>query len=110
MAEFELSSVETKQNIQKKQNVVKKEQVKVGNVAHFHPRENAEETWDEGCLYIDHYVRDPAGLIINDTLYKGSVVVPTCVANYLTQMEQAAELAEISLFRSGSINRVVNQN
>lgn len=110
MAEFELTSVDTKQNYALKKNVQDKKIGKVGEVAHYHNRDNAEATWEEACLFVDHFVNEPGGLTINDTVYKGRGIVPTCVANYLTQMEQAAELEEIKIFRSGNIERVINRN
>ena len=110
MAEFELKSDDGKINVQLKKNVQDKKVGKVGEVAHYHPRDNETETWEQACLFVDHFVNEPGGLTINDTVHKGKNIIPTCVANYLTQMEQAAELEEIKIFRSGSIERIINRN
>lgn len=115
MAEFDLVTAEgsipanIKQNVKKK-NVVEKIIGNEGEVAHYHTRDNAYETWDEACVFMKYNVRDDHGLEINNKLYKGQVIVPTCVANYLTQMDQAVEQSEIGLFKSGGSSKIINQN
>ena len=100
----------TKLNVKQKQNVQLKVKGEVGAVAHYHPKDNETEIWDEPCLFTSYLVREPGGLDINATRYIGNVVVPTCVANYLNQMDQAVEIAEAGLFRSGKIDRIINRN
>ena len=100
----------TKLNVKQKQNVQLKVKGEVGAVAHYHTKDNETEIWEEPCLFIEHFVREPGGLEINQTMYAGKVIVPTCVANYLNQMDQASEVAEAGLFRQGNINRIINRN
>jgi len=100
----------TKLNVKQKKNVQLKVKGEVGAVAHYHTKDNETEIWEEPCLFIEHFVREPSGLEINSTLYSGKVIVPTCVANYLNQMDQANEIAEAGLFRQGNINRIINRN
>ena len=104
------ASEPTKLNVKQKQNVQLKVKGEVGAIAHYHTKDNETEIWEEPCLFVKHFVREPGGLEINQTIYKGSVVVPTCVANYLNQMDQAVEIAEAGLFRQGNIERIINRN
>jgi hypothetical protein len=62
---------------------------RVGVVAHHHERIRDDEAFDEDCLYVEHNVRDRKGFMINDRRYKGRVIVPQCVANYLSMMENS---------------------
>ena len=84
-----------RKNVQRKNVIVKAN--KIGTVAHYHKNEDEIEIWDEPCLFVEHVVNVPKGLDINGEIYSGKVVVPSCTAGVLGQMENAWEHAEQSL-------------
>ena len=57
---------------------------------------------DEKCYETTYHIKNPGGFKINEKLYKGRVVVPECVANYLCQMDTDWEKTERNLFRNNS--------
>jgi hypothetical protein len=73
---------------------------KVGDVAHQHFSENETEVIERDCLYVEHLVNDRKGFKINETRYQGRVIVPQCVANYLSMMENRSKLAERGIFEN----------
>ena len=54
----------------------------------------------EACYESEYHVKSPGGFKINEKLYRGRVVVPECVANYLTMMDTEWEKVERNLFRN----------
>ncbi len=80
-----------------------------GEIAHYHKAEDDTREWEQACLFVNHRVGDPAGLTINDTVYVGSIVVPTCVANDLIHMEQAARLSEEGIFHGRSREKFIRE-
>jgi hypothetical protein len=73
----------------------------VGEVAHPnkpHYRETDTEIIEMDCYYVEHVVRDRKGFTINDTRYRGKVIVPQCVANTLAEMENKHQNMERGVF------------
>ena len=69
-----------------------------GEVAHVHYRETDTDMLEIPCKYVLHNVRDKKGFMINDTRYRGKVVVPQCTANYLSMMEHKHREMEHGVF------------
>ena len=84
--------------VQKARIVPKSQRHKVGDVAHTHYRERDDDMLEVDCLYIEHFVNDRVGFMINDVRYSGRVIVPQCVANYLSKMENDSKVAERAIF------------
>jgi hypothetical protein len=59
----------------------------------------------EPCYEVTHFVKNPGGFKINEVLYRGRVVVPRCVADYLTYMDREWDKAERNLFRNNPLDR-----
>lgn len=59
----------------------------------------------EPCYEATYHVNNPGGYKINEILYRGRVVVPECVANYLSYMDREWERVERNLFRNNPVNR-----
>lgn len=59
----------------------------------------------EPCYETVHYVKAPGGFSLNETRYVGRVVVPQCIADYLTQMDREFERVERDLFRNNPVTR-----
>jgi hypothetical protein len=78
----------------------KTKQHRSGDVAHTHFNETDFEIVENDCLYVDHQVRDRKGFTINGKRYHGKVVVPQCVANYLSMMENKHREMERSVFEN----------
>lgn len=57
----------------------------------------------EPCYETVHFVRSPGGFSINEVRYVGRVIVPECIANYLTQMDREFERTERNLFRNNAV-------
>jgi hypothetical protein len=96
--EIEIQPQELKKNILKK-NVQEKMTGKAGEVAHYHKAEDKNFTWDEACLFVEHRINDPIGFKINSVVYRGTVVVPQCTADYLASMEANFNQAEANIYR-----------
>ena len=71
-----------------------------GDVAHVHYDERDYEIVERDCKYVGHTVNDRKGFKINNIRYQGRVVVPECVANYLSMMENRAHAAERGIFEN----------
>ena len=99
-------SEEARKNV-KRQNVQPKQVGKVGEVAHYHRAESETEEWDEPCHYVSHKIKNQGGFKINEVLYSGTVIVPSCMADYLAWMEVTRKHYEQGIFRSNKLNRVV---
>jgi hypothetical protein len=69
-----------------------------GEVAHTHFNENDFEIIEVDCKYIEHNVRDKKGFTINGRRYHGRVLVPQCVADYLSMMENKHREMERGVF------------
>lgn len=63
--------------------------------AEFQPRDRRV-----ACYESTYHIKNPGGFKINEKLYRGRVIVPECVANYLCQMDTEWERAERNLFRN----------
>jgi hypothetical protein len=83
---------------QKARVVPRRQKFKVGDVAHTHFQEREDDMLEVDCLYIEHFVDDRRGFAINGTRYSGKVVVPQCVANYLSKMENDHKASERAIF------------
>jgi hypothetical protein len=90
-----------------RKNVQPKKVGKVGEVAHYHKAENETEEWDEPCHYVSHKIRNQGGFSINEVRYSGTVIVPSCFADYLAWMEVTRKQYEQGIFRSTKLNKVV---
>jgi len=77
-----------------------------GEIAHYHRKENAVEEWDEPCYFVEHFVDDAKGFSINEKRYKGKVVVPQCMADYLAWQESMRKSYEEGIFRGKVRSRV----
>ena len=99
--------VDGRLNVVRKNVVQKRKTGKLGQVAHYHQKENDEEIWDEPCYFVEHVIGIPGGIDINDDNYKGKVIVSQCAADYMAWMESAWNNREQNIFRSKSINKVV---
>jgi hypothetical protein len=73
---------------------------RVGDVAHVHHDEFDYEIVERDCKYVEHFVNDRKGFRINNVRYQGRVVVPLCVANYLSKMENDNHAAERGIFEN----------
>lgn len=73
---------------------------RVGDVAHVHYDELDYEIVERDCLYVEHFVNDRKGFRINNVRFQGKVVVPLCVANYLSKMENDNHAAERGIFEN----------
>jgi len=71
---------------------------RVGTVAHTHWQEREDDMLEVDCLYVDHFVNDRKGFKINNIRYSGNVIVPQCVANYLSKMENDHKANERQIF------------
>jgi hypothetical protein len=80
---------------------------KVGEIAHYHHKENETEEWDEPCYFVEHIVKNGKGFSINEVRYTGKVVVSQCIADRLKWQEVTHNNYEQGIFRSNKINRVV---
>ena len=94
----ETAGERTKPKPQKVRVVPKRQKFKVGDVAHTHFQEREDDMLEVDCLYIEHFVDDRRGFAINGTRYSGKVVVPQCVANYLSKMENDHKASERAIF------------
>ena len=71
----------------------------VGEVCHSHDYENREyEIEKRPCLAVEYRVRNRQGLMINDELLIGRVIVPQCQADYLNMMDQEAQINEVAMY------------
>lgn len=73
---------------------------RIGDVAHTHFDENDYELIERDCLFVEHIVNDRKGFRINNIRYQGKVVVPLCVANYLSKMENDNHASERGIFEN----------
>lgn len=73
---------------------------RIGDVAHIHHDERDFDIVERDCLYVEHIVNDRKGFVINDVRYQGKVIVPLCVANYLSKMENDHNAAERGIFQN----------
>jgi len=69
-----------------------------GEIAHTHFNETDFEIVEVDCKYVNHQVRDRKGFTINGKRYHGKVLVPQCVADYLSMMENKHREMERSVF------------
>jgi len=99
--------VDLRQNVKKKKVIQVAKDGKPGDIAHYHKKENATEEWDEPCFYVEHKISLPEGLRLNETDYKGKVIVPQCTADYLAWQESEKIRSEQNIYRSNKINRRV---
>jgi hypothetical protein len=83
---------------QKVRVVPKRQKFKVGDVAHTHFQEREDDMLEVDCLFIEHFVDDRRGFAINGVRYSGKVIVPQCVANYLSKMENDHKASERAIF------------
>lgn len=83
---------------QKVRVIPKRQKFKVGDVAHTHYQEREDDMLEVDCQYVDHFVNDSRGFAINGVRYSGRVVVPQCVANYLSKMENDHKASERAIF------------
>ena len=90
-----------------RKNVQPKKVGTVGEVAHYHRAENDTEEWDEPCRYVSHKVKNQGGFNLNEVLYVGTVIVPSCTADYLAWMEVTRKHYEQGIFRSNKLNKVI---
>ena len=88
----------TKPKPQKVRVVPKRKSFKPGDVAHTHWQEREDDMLEVDCLYVDHFVDDRRGFAINGKRYSGKVIVPQCVANYLSKMENDHKASERAIF------------
>lgn len=88
----------TKPKPTKQRVVPKSSRNKVGDVAHTHFREREDDMLEVDCKFVDHFVDDRRGFAINGKRYSGRVVVPQCVANYLSKMENDHKANERAMF------------
>ena len=88
----------TKPKPQKVRVVPKSSKRNVGDVAHTHFQEREDDMLEVDCLYVDHFVDDRKGFAINNMRYAGRVVVPQCVANQLSEMENRHKANERAIF------------
>jgi hypothetical protein len=100
------TSEDGRKNVVRK-NVQPKVVAKVGEIAHYHHKENETESWDEPCHFVDHTVRDAKGYSLNEVRYVGKVVVSQCIADYLAWQESIHQEYEQGIFRSTKLNKVV---
>jgi hypothetical protein len=75
-------------------------QHKAGEVAHSHYRENDFEIYEYDCKYVSHQVRDRKGFTVNGKRFQGKVLVPQCVADYLSMMENRHRQMERGIFEN----------
>ncbi len=62
--------------------------LEVGERTHKHVREDHDfEQTSVPCHAVEYRVKSRQGLVINERRYTGLVVVPQCVADYLTSMD-----------------------
>ena len=99
--------VDRRLNVKKKAQIVTAKDGKPGTIAHTHKKENDSEEWEEPCYFVEHKISLPEGLRINETDYKGVVIVPQCMADYLAWQETEKIRYEQGIFRSRKINRTV---
>jgi len=83
---------------QKVRVVPKRQKFKAGDVAHTHFQEREDDMLEVDCLYVEHFVDDRRGFAVNGVRYSGKVVVPKCVANYLSKMENDHKSMERAIF------------
>jgi predicted GNAT superfamily acetyltransferase len=71
-----------------------------GDVAHTHKQVNEDfEEYEKECKYVLHAINDAKGFVINEHRYQGNVVVPQCVADYLSMMESRMQITERGMFQ-----------
>lgn len=99
-------TTDQRKNVVRK-NVQPKATGKLGEIAHYHKKENEYETWDEPCLYVSHHIDIPGGIDINDDNYKGTVIVAQCAADQFASMESAWKEREAGIFRNRAVNKIV---
>jgi hypothetical protein len=83
---------------QKVRVVPKSNKHRIGGVAHTHFREREDDMLEVDCLYVEHFVNDRKGFKINNIRYSGKVIVPQCVANYLSKMQNDHQASERAMF------------
>jgi hypothetical protein len=88
----------TKPKPQKVRVIPKRKKFKPGDVAHTHFQEREDDMLEVDCLYVEHFVDDRRGYAINGERYSGKVIVPQCVANYLSKMENDHKANERAIF------------
>jgi hypothetical protein len=94
----------TKPKPQKVRVVPKSKRYKVGAVAHTHWQEREDDMLEVDCLYVNHFVNDRKGFKINNIRYAGNVIVPRCVADYLSKMENDHKANERQMFENRGRN------
>jgi chemotaxis protein histidine kinase CheA len=89
----------TKPKTQEKRAIApKSNRHKPGEVAHGHWQEREDDMVEVDCLYVEHFVNDRKGFAINGVRHSGKVIVPQCVANYLSKMENDYKANERAIF------------
>ncbi len=94
-------------NVELKKNVQFKKALKVGDIAHYHRKEDEEKVWDEACPMVAYTILDPKGFRINDDRYVGKVVVAQCMAGQLAYMDAKRAAYERGVFQGKSKTRNV---
>jgi len=103
----EAAPADARKNVKKKKQIKVSKDGKMGDIAHYHHKENEFEEWEEPCPFVEFRVIAPGGIQINQRLYAGKVVVPQCTADYLAWQQSEKLRAEANIHRSNNINRVV---
>ena len=94
-------------NVELKKNVQYKKALKVGDIAHYHRKEDDEKVWEEACPIVAYTILDPKGFRINDDRYVGRVIVSQCMADQLAYMDAARAIYEKGVFQGKQKTRMV---
>jgi hypothetical protein len=108
---IELKDQEEKQEgdirILERKNVQFKKNLKVGDIAHYHRKEDDEKIWEEACRVVEYVVKDEKGFRVNDERYAGKVVVAQCMADHLAYCDATRAQYEAGVFRGKTRSRSV---
>jgi hypothetical protein len=102
-----VAPLDTRLNVKKKTQIQVAKDGKPGTIAHTHKKENEFEEWDEPCYFVEHIIKDPAGFKMNETLFKGKLIVPQCTADYLAWRENTRNRYEQGIYRSKKLSKRV---
>ena len=65
----EAAPADARKNVKKKKQIKVSKDGKMGDIAHYHHKENEFEEWEEPCPYVEFRVIAPGGIQINQRLY-----------------------------------------
>lgn len=83
-----------------RKNVQARTDGKIGEIAHYHKKENAVESWEEPCYFVKHRVHDAKGYSINEKRFAGGDhIIPQCTADYLAWQESEHLRYEDGIYR-----------